>query len=181
MAKACICDFWCRESKHELVCIHTHTHTHTHTHSLGAHSCQRWKISSKGVNLTFAFYNWEKSSPREARDLCSWCCEMGQSWMITVGYLGMGQWWVSKWVTASGEVKALMCSTCLCPWCKHFHDGDFILKWYHWMCSLEGMYDCLSQTNFCGSSVPLWRGMELLIDICGLPVQHLFPFLVSVP
>ena len=66
------------QRKQTWTCVHTHTHTHTH--SLGAHSCQRWKISSKGVNLTFAFYNWEKSSPREARDLCSWCCEMGQSW-----------------------------------------------------------------------------------------------------
>lgn len=46
---------------------------HTHTHSSGSHSCQRWKMSSKGVNLTSAFHNWGKSSPREARDLCSWC------------------------------------------------------------------------------------------------------------
>ena len=57
-----------------------YTHTHTHTHSSGPHSCQRWKMSSKGVSLTFAFYNWEKSSPREARDLCNWCCETRQSW-----------------------------------------------------------------------------------------------------
>lgn len=55
-------------------------HVHTHTHSSGSHSCQRRKMSSKGVNLTSAFHNWEKSSPREAGDLCNWCWETGQSW-----------------------------------------------------------------------------------------------------
>lgn len=91
----------------------------------------------KRRNLTSAFHNWGKSSPREAGDLCNWCWETGQSWNDNNRKLRHGAGLVN--VTTSGEVKALMCSTCLFPWRKHFHDGDFILAWYHWMWSLEGV------------------------------------------